>query len=283
MSHELRTPLTSVVGLTKLVRKRFDDIVLPAIAASPAAADPKVERAVGQIGQNLGIMAAEGDRLTAMINDVLDLQKIEAGRMEFRREPVDVVAVIDQACAAVAPLFDAGGLELVREVPTSLPEIVGDHHRLIQVAINLLSNAAKFTAHGSITIRAAVATAPAGGDEVVDQRRRHRRRHPGGGSRARVRGVRPERRHADRQAARHRPRPADIPRDRRRARRADAGSRARSATARRSGSHCRSADDRRQRRASEQGRPVDTSPDQPVAWRHRRVRARQSGDPFSRT
>ena len=112
-------------------------------------------------------MAAEGDRLTAMINDVLDLQKIEAGRMEFRREPVDVVAVVDQACAAVASLFEASGLELVREVPATLPEITGDHHRLIQVVINLLSNAVKFTAHGTITVRASVATAPAGGDEVV--------------------------------------------------------------------------------------------------------------------
>jgi signal transduction histidine kinase len=167
VSHELRTPLTSVVGFTKLVRKRFDDILVPAIAASPAAADPKVERAVGQITQNLGIMAAEGDRLTAMINDVLDLQKIEAGRMEFRREPVDVVAVVDQACSAVASLFEASGLQLVRDVPATLPEVTGDHHRLIQVVINLLSNAVKFTAHGSITVRAAAATAPDGREEVV--------------------------------------------------------------------------------------------------------------------
>ena len=87
--------------------------------------------------------------------------------MEFRREPVDVVAVVDQACAAVASLFEASGLELIRDVPGTLPEVTGDHHRLIQVVINLLSNAVKFTAHGSITVRAAVATAPGGGDEVV--------------------------------------------------------------------------------------------------------------------
>jgi signal transduction histidine kinase len=161
VSHELRTPLTSVVGFTKLVRKRFEEVVVPAVAGSPAAADPKVERAIGQIGQNLGIMAAEGDRLTAMINDVLDLQKIEAGRMEFRREPVDLGAVVDQACAAVAALFETSGLELVRDVPPTLPPVTGDHHRLIQVVINLLSNAVKFTASGTVTVRASVAAASA--------------------------------------------------------------------------------------------------------------------------
>ena len=160
VSHELRTPLTSVVGFTKLVRKRFEEVVSPALAGLPnggAASDPKLERAVRQIGENLGIMAAEGDRLTAMINDVLDLQKIEAGRMEFRREPVDVVAVVDQATAAVAALFESSGLALVREGPG--PEartiVTGDHHRLIQVVINLLSNAVKFTPTGSITVRIA--------------------------------------------------------------------------------------------------------------------------------
>ena len=98
-------------------------------------------------------MAAEGDRLTAMINDVLDLQKIEAGRMEFRHDPVDVVAVVDQACAAVSALFVTSGLELVREVPADgVPSVLGDHHRLIQVVINLLSNAVKFTPAGSVTV-----------------------------------------------------------------------------------------------------------------------------------
>jgi signal transduction histidine kinase len=164
VSHELRTPLTSIVGFTKLVRKRFEDVVAPAVAASPEAGDPRTERALRQIGENLAIMAAEGDRLTALINDVLDLQKIEAGRMEFRHEPVDVVAVVDQACAAVASLFEASDVSLVRDVPAAAPTIIGDHHRLIQVVINLLSNAVKFTAAGTVTVRVATA---AGGDEVV--------------------------------------------------------------------------------------------------------------------
>jgi signal transduction histidine kinase len=170
VSHELRTPLTSVVGFTKLVRKRFEEVVAPALGGLPGggvAADPKLERAVRQIGENLGIMATEGERLTAMINDVLDLQKIEAGRMEFRREPVDLFAVVDQSIAATSALFATTGLELVRDGPPELPVVIGDHHRLIQVVINLLSNAVKFTAEGSVTVRVAVADVEAGGREVV--------------------------------------------------------------------------------------------------------------------
>jgi signal transduction histidine kinase len=158
VSHELRTPLTSVVGFTKIVRKRLDDIVLPALAASASAAgsppDPKLDRAVRQIGENLAIMVAEGDRLTAMINDVLDLEKIEAGRMEFRREPVRIEEVVDQATAAVAALFETTGLDLRREIAADLPVVTGDHHRLIQVVINLLSNAVKFTPSGSVSVGA---------------------------------------------------------------------------------------------------------------------------------
>lgn len=164
VSHELRTPLTSVVGFTKLVRKRFEDIVTPALAGLPGgtASDPKLERAVRQITENLGIMTAEGDRLTAMINDVLDLQKIEAGRMEFRREPVDLLAVVDQAIAATAALFATTALEVRRDLPDAVPPVTGDHHRLIQVVINLLSNAVKFTPRGSVTVAISVDR-----DEVV--------------------------------------------------------------------------------------------------------------------
>ena len=165
VSHELRTPLTSVVGFTRLVRKRFEEIVTPALAGLPGggvAGDPKLERAVRQIGDNLAIMAAEGERLTAMINDVLDLQKIEAGRMEFRHDPVDPVAVVDQALAATSALFATTGLAVVRDIPETAPAVLGDHHRLIQVVINLLSNAVKFTAAGSVSVRVRTA-----GEEIV--------------------------------------------------------------------------------------------------------------------
>jgi signal transduction histidine kinase len=163
VSHELRTPLTSVVGFTKIVRRRLEEVVFPVVSPPAGAADradgaeavdPKVERAMRQVSENLAIMVAEGDRLTAMINDVLDLEKIEAGRMEFKREPVDVAEVVERASAATAALFETTGLALVLDVDSGLPTIEGDRSRLIQVLINLLSNAVKFTPSGSVTVRA---------------------------------------------------------------------------------------------------------------------------------
>ena len=150
VSHELRTPLTSVVGFSKLISKRLTDVVFPAVGPSQ---DPKLERAMRQVTENLAIIVEEGERLTTLINETLDLAKIEAGRIEWRSEPVDVGDVIQRATAATASLIrpDAGP-KLVVEVEPDLPSIEGDRDRLIQVVINLISNAVKFTPEGSITI-----------------------------------------------------------------------------------------------------------------------------------
>ena len=154
VSHELRTPLTSVIGFTKLVRKRLDDVILPVVPLE-ASSDPKVERAIRQVAENLAIMVAEGERLTNLINDVLDLAKIEAGRFEWRSGPVEVGQVIERATSATAALFEQSGLTLELDVAPDLPTILGDRDRLIQVVINLLSNAVKFTpAPGSVAVRA---------------------------------------------------------------------------------------------------------------------------------
>ncbi len=150
VSHELRTPLTSVVGFSRLIRRRLDEVVFPAVPTG----EPKRDRAMRQVADNLGIIIEEGERLTALINDTLDLAKIEAGRMEWRREPVDVGEVIARATAATASLLDASGPAMVVEVPDGLPPVTGDRDRLIQVVINLISNAVKFTPAGTITCSA---------------------------------------------------------------------------------------------------------------------------------
>ncbi len=153
VSHELRTPLTSVIGFSRLISKRLAEVVFPAM---PQTDDPKLQRAMRQVTENLAIIVEEGDRLTSLINDTLDLAKIEAGRMDWRNDPLDIGEIINRATSATASLLgeDAAGPALVVELADHLPPIDGDRDRLIQVVINLISNAVKFTATGTITIRA---------------------------------------------------------------------------------------------------------------------------------
>ncbi len=108
-----------------------------------------------QVEDNLKVVVSEGERLTKLIDDVLDLAKIEAGKLEWHMEPTSVAEIIDRATAATASLFEQKGLRLVTDVAPDLPVVTGDRDRLIQVVINLISNAVKFTDAGSVTCRAA--------------------------------------------------------------------------------------------------------------------------------
>ena len=151
ISHELRTPLTSVVGFAKLSRRRLEEVVAPVVPLG----EPKVERALRQVRENLGIIAAEGDRLTVLINDLLDLAKIEAGRLEWRMARIQLEDVVRQGLAATASLFEVSGLTPEVVIADGLPAIDGDRDRLVQVLINLVSNAVKFTPAGTIRVQVA--------------------------------------------------------------------------------------------------------------------------------
>ena len=148
VSHELRTPLTSVLGFAKIIRKRLD-LIFPHVQGD----ERRLRRAMKQVRQNVGIIVAEGERLTALINDVLDLAKIEAGKIEWHMEPLDMSDIIERALMATTSLFENKQIELVREFSPNLPQIIGDQDRLIQVIINLISNAIKFTDVGAIICR----------------------------------------------------------------------------------------------------------------------------------
>jgi signal transduction histidine kinase/DNA-binding response OmpR family regulator len=150
VSHELRTPLTSVLGFAKIIRKRLDEKIFPIVDKS----DKKTEKTISQISENLHVVISEGERLTHLINDVLDLAKIEAGKMEWSQENVSMPEVAERAIAATTSLFDQKALKLIKLIDTNLPEITGDKDKLIQVIINLISNSVKFTDKGSITCRA---------------------------------------------------------------------------------------------------------------------------------
>ena len=147
VSHELRTPLTSVLGFAKLIQKKLEESILPLIQTD----DKKVNRSIRQVTENIAIIVSEGTRLTKLINEVLDVAKIEAGKMQWNMDSLEISEVIDRAFAATSALFEQKGLEPIKAIAVDLPKIQGDKDRLIQVVINLISNAVKFTDKGCIT------------------------------------------------------------------------------------------------------------------------------------
>jgi signal transduction histidine kinase/CheY-like chemotaxis protein len=149
VSHELRTPLTSVLGFAKIIQKRLEEKIFPLIEQK----DPKTEKTISQVSENLKVVISEGERLTTLINDVLDLAKIEAGKMDWSQEEVAMPEVVERAISATTTLFEQKNLKLIRDIDPNIPMITGDTNKLIQVVINLISNAVKFTDIGSVTCR----------------------------------------------------------------------------------------------------------------------------------
>ncbi|WP_192256491.1 GAF domain-containing protein [Mesorhizobium caraganae] len=136
MSHELRTPLNSVLGFTELL---VDGIY----GELPDKAKTTVAR-----------VQANGRHLLGLINDVLDLSKIEAGQLTLAIEDYSVAQIVRSTVAAVEPLARAKGLELSTSVAENLPIGRGDERRLTQVLLNLAGNAVKFTETGAVDILA---------------------------------------------------------------------------------------------------------------------------------
>ncbi len=164
VSHELRTPLTSLLGFSKLILKNFSKNFWPL-----AKNDHKLLTKGSQIVENLNILIHEGDRLTRLINDVLDLNKIEMGYTEWREEKINPSQLVKRAADAVSGQFSAHpDLTLITEVANDLPTIIVDGDKMLQVLLNLLTNAAKFTAHGTVNLRAFSPTDEVIRFEVVD-------------------------------------------------------------------------------------------------------------------
>jgi signal transduction histidine kinase/DNA-binding response OmpR family regulator/HAMP domain-containing protein len=151
VSHELRTPLTSVIGFAKLIHKKLEDVILPAVPLD----EKKMQRSVNQVRDNLRIIVSEGERLTSLINDVLDIAKIESGKVEWHINPTNITELLEQAIGATSVLSDSAGLRVVQVIEPDLVEVLADRDRIVQVLINLLSNAIKFTNAGDITCRVA--------------------------------------------------------------------------------------------------------------------------------
>ncbi len=135
MSHELRTPLNAIIGYSELLAED--------------AQDRGDEAAL----QDLEKIQGAGKHLLGLINDILDLSKIEAGKMELYFERVSLPAMVDDVKMLVAPLIEKNGNILEVECPPDVDSIRTDATRLKQCIINLLSNAAKFTKNGTIALR----------------------------------------------------------------------------------------------------------------------------------
>ncbi len=137
VSHELRTPLTSIKGFTEILMS-YDDI------------DAKTR------AEFLNIINEESERLTRLINDILDLSKIEAGKIEWLIQPVEIRDIAEHTVKLFRSIAIEKNSELLVQVPPNLPAVRGDRDQLLQVMNNLLSNAIKFTTArmGKITIKA---------------------------------------------------------------------------------------------------------------------------------
>ncbi|MDO8958283.1 MAG: PhnD/SsuA/transferrin family substrate-binding protein [Rhodocyclaceae bacterium] len=132
MSHEIRTPMNAIIGMNYLLQR---DVI-----------DPKQHGRLVKVG-------AAAQHLLAIINDILDLSKIEAGRMALEQADFRLAAVIDDVAGLMRERVEEKGLEWSRQVDARLPErLYGDPLRVEQVLINYLSNAVKFTAHGRIAL-----------------------------------------------------------------------------------------------------------------------------------
>jgi signal transduction histidine kinase len=136
MSHELRTPMNAIIGFTKLVMRRSKEQL------------PQKQY------ENLQKSLSSAEHLLTLINQILDLSKIEAGRLEVYPGRFHLESVIDECIRTVEPMIKQDSVELSSNVASDLPELYSDRDKLKQIVLNLLSNAIKFTERGQIRLAA---------------------------------------------------------------------------------------------------------------------------------
>jgi signal transduction histidine kinase len=135
MSHELRTPLNAVIGYSEMIKEDLADE-----GVTPTTMD------------DLDKIKSSGRHLLELISSVLDLSKIEAGKIELEISEISVQRLVDYAVSTAHPLIEANGNRMVVLLPPDIGNVNSDMTRLRQVLLNLLSNAAKFTKQGQITL-----------------------------------------------------------------------------------------------------------------------------------
>ncbi|MBD3163039.1 MAG: response regulator, partial [Candidatus Latescibacteria bacterium] len=148
MSHEIRTPMTSVLGYAELLSESIE-------CCDVCPEHKKCETRIENL-EHIGAICTSGKHLLSVINDVLDLSKIEAGKINLEIKPCDLTSLIADVASMMRLRAEENGLRLITEFPTELPETIqADRGRLRQAIVNLVGNAIKFTKTGSVTIRVA--------------------------------------------------------------------------------------------------------------------------------
>ena len=136
VNHELRTPLSSIIGYARLLRRETEGHI------------SSLQR------ENLEDLLRNAERLLALIDSLLDLAKIESGKMEVHPEPVQIDELVQSAVTTVEPMLNKEQIRLVCDVPIDIAPVYTDGEKLRQIVLNLLGNAAKFTDRGEIKISA---------------------------------------------------------------------------------------------------------------------------------
>jgi len=134
MSHELRTPLNAIIGFTRIVKRK----------GAEALPEKQLD--------NLDKVLVSADHLLNLIDDVLDLSKIEAGRMEVAPTAFEIEPVVDLCINTTQPLIKHELVKIVKEIKGDIPLVFSDKDKVTQIILNLLSNAVKFTHEGQIKV-----------------------------------------------------------------------------------------------------------------------------------
>jgi urea ABC transporter urea binding protein len=152
MSHELRTPLNAIINYSALLQEDARELALEVYNSNPLLYQDHTDDLAENFITDLQTINRAGKHLLALIEDVLDISKIEAGTMALRLEKFPVLALIEDVVATLQPTFSEGGNQLVVHCDQSVGSIYADPVKVQQILFNLLGNASKFTDRGSISL-----------------------------------------------------------------------------------------------------------------------------------
>ena len=151
VSHEFKTPLTSIVGYAKIMRNSIQEEIVAKINLRDLCKGENEQfwTEIDDTQKGLRVIIDEGERLTRLINNILDLAKMEAGKFDWNDENVSLLDVVSFSKSNMSFLLDENGLNMVVESDKDIPVVLCDRDRITQVFVNLISNAIKFSNHGA--------------------------------------------------------------------------------------------------------------------------------------